>query len=76
MADKKVTPKAPGEGSPEASKAAATDTDSSGLEVAKAATVAPTTPAGTLAQRARPTSPRTKSSPPAPARTNPMPSAR
>lgn len=56
-------------GSP--AKAELMATDNSGLEVAKAATVAPTMPGEMRAQRARPTAPRTKSSPPAPAHTTP-----
>ncbi len=43
------------------------DTDSSGLDVANAATVAPTIPGATRAHVARLTVPRTKSSPPMPA---------
>ena len=56
-------------GSP--ASAALMDTDSSGLEVANAATVAPTMPGETRAQVASPTAPRTNSSPPIPAQTTP-----
>ena len=51
------------------------ETDSSGLEVANATTVAAMMPGDTRAQRARPTAPRTKSSPPAAAQTAPRISA-
>jgi hypothetical protein len=53
------------------SVAAVTATVSSGLDVANAATVAPITPAGRRSQAARPTRPRTKSSPPTPAERSP-----
>jgi hypothetical protein len=46
-------------------------TETSGVEVAKAATVAPITPAGTRSQAAIPTAARTNSSPPAAAQTSP-----
>ena len=51
--------------------AALTDTDNSGLEVAKAATVTATMPGEIRSQRAMPTAPRTNSSPPKPAQTMP-----
>ena len=50
-------------------------TESSGLEVAKAAIVAPTIPAGIRAQAARLTMPRIKSSPPPPAQSKPTKSS-
>jgi hypothetical protein len=52
-------------------KAALTATAHSGLEVANAATVAPMIPARIRAQCAKPTAPRTNSSPPAPAAMTP-----
>ena len=53
-------------------KAALTETDNSGLEVANAAIVVPIIPEEIRAQRASPTKPRTKISPPTPAKRIPI----